>query len=231
MAEALRGRAGDGDPPSLVAAALLGAGGRRPCRCRRGRRGPRPLGAGEDLQGVGLLVTEASADPLSDRSLAGARALLPTSRPPQGTLTSPDVADTQCAHLQGFWFCRVFRLGGRQIGPQIGHRALPLWVASCGRRPTLPPCALELPPFVDGGFRRCAPRLSREIEPPPRQLTRPAGGDGVTASRPCHERIVARSNTHPGRRRARLCHDAFVAQNRGTGQRKRPLARDPRSPP
>ena len=39
------------------------------------------LGAGDDLQRVGLLVAEASADPLGDLSLAISRATAPTSRP------------------------------------------------------------------------------------------------------------------------------------------------------
>ena len=75
-------------PIVSVSGVLLGAGGgsrsRRPCRCRRGRRGPRARsGPVMTLEGRGLLRGRWSGDALgdlADRRVSRARS--PTSRPP-----------------------------------------------------------------------------------------------------------------------------------------------------
>ena len=91
LAEALGGRAGHGDPERLVSGGLLGTGGGVDhdalAGAGRADEDRSSLGAGDDLEGVGLLVAEIRADALGE--LAGGDRPCVVAYVPAGGLGEP----------------------------------------------------------------------------------------------------------------------------------------------
>ena len=103
LAEPLRGGPGHRDPERLAAGELLGPRGGVDhdalAGAGRADQDRAALGAGDDLERVGLLVAEAPADPLGDLSLALDLACSPTSRP-AGSARAPARRSIACSRAR-----------------------------------------------------------------------------------------------------------------------------------